>query len=79
MGKASTKAHNKYNNKAYDRINFVVPKGEKEMIQAFAADRGESVNAFIRRAVLETMDREKLLAGKNTPLSECLGEEAVDL
>lgn len=58
MGKASTKAQNKYIAKAYDRINLTMPKGKKETIQAHAEACGESVNAFINRAILETMDRD---------------------
>ena len=59
MGKASTKAQNKYINKAYDRINLVVPKGKKEAIKEYADSLGESVNGFINRAIDETIKREK--------------------
>ena len=45
MGKASTRAHNKYIAKAYDRINLTVPKGRKNTIQAHAEAHSESVNA----------------------------------
>lgn len=51
MGKASTKAQNKYIAKAYDRINLVVEKGKKDKIKAHASDHGESVNGFINRAI----------------------------
>lgn len=43
--------NNEYNAKAYDRINLTVPKGKKEVIQAAAKQNGESVNAFINRAI----------------------------
>lgn len=56
--KAQQRATNKYMAKAYDRINFVVPKGRKDQIKAHAAARGESVNGFIARAIAETMARE---------------------
>lgn len=59
MGKASTKAQNKYIAKAYDRINLTIPKGRKELIQTHAAARGESVNGFIGRAIAETMARDQ--------------------
>ena len=59
MGKASTRAQNKYIEKAYDRINLTVPKGEKETIKAFAESRGESVNGFIYRAICEAMQRDQ--------------------
>lgn len=59
MGKASTKAQNKYIAKAYDRVNLTMPKGKKESIQAHADAQGESVNAFINRAIDEAMERDK--------------------
>ncbi|SFI98365.1 hypothetical protein SAMN02910435_01121 [Ruminococcaceae bacterium D5] len=58
MGKASTVSKNKWNAKAYDRINLTVPKGEKEAIQAHAEKKGESVNGFIGRAIRETIERD---------------------
>lgn len=58
MGKASTKAQNKYIAKAYDRINLTMPKGKKEIVQAHAESNGESVNAFINRAIDEAIERD---------------------
>lgn len=55
LSDARIAANNRYNNKAYDRINIAVPKGDKEKIRAFAAERGESVNGFIRHAIEEAM------------------------
>ena len=63
MGKASTRAQNKYIAKAYDRINLTIPKGQKETIQAHAASLGESVNGFIGRAIAEAMERDKSKTG----------------
>lgn len=57
VSKAQQKAVNKYIDKAYDRINLTVPKGEKEVIKAFAESKGESVNGFIYRAICEAMER----------------------
>ena len=59
MGKASTKAQNKYIAKAYDRINLTMPKGKKDAVQDHAAKNGESVNAFINRAIDEAMERDR--------------------
>lgn len=59
MGKASTKAQNKYIAKAYDRINLVLPKGRKDEIKDHAAARGQSVNGFIVEAITEKMERER--------------------
>ena len=51
MGKASTRAKNKYNRKAYDRINIMVPRGDRAVIQAVARMNGMSVNEYICRLV----------------------------
>lgn len=45
--------------KTYDRINLTIPKGQKEIIRAHAESRGEKVNAFINRAIDETMERDQ--------------------
>lgn len=42
-----------------DRINLTVPKGKKEQIKSHAAEHSESLNAFINRAIEETMERDK--------------------
>lgn len=55
---ARIKANNKYNDKAYDRINIAVPKGQKDTIKAHAEARGESVNGFVNRSISETMERD---------------------
>lgn len=59
MGKASTKAQNKYIAKAYDRINLTMPKGKKDAVQDHAAKHGQSVNAFINAAIDEKMERDQ--------------------
>ena len=40
-------------------MNLTLPKGQKDEIQAHAAAQGESVNAFINRAISEAMERDK--------------------
>jgi len=55
---ALKRAIKKYDQEKVDRIPMRVPKGQKEIIQAHAAKRGESINAFLNRAVNETMDRD---------------------
>ncbi len=57
-GKTSTTAKNRYNAKAYDQIPLRVPKGQKEIIQEHAKTQGESTNAFITRAIRETMQKD---------------------
>ena len=60
MGKASTKAQNKYISKKYDRISLVVDKGKKEILKEHANnfDNG-SINGFINRAINEQIKRDK--------------------
>lgn len=57
-GNAQTKAKNKYNAKAYDRIALQVKKGRKEIIRAHAEARGESLNGFVNRAIDEAIERD---------------------
>lgn len=59
MGKTSAAVKNKWNDKAYDRINLVVPKGKKDIIKEYAEANGESVNAFINRAINKAMNTEE--------------------
>jgi predicted HicB family RNase H-like nuclease len=59
IGKRQQGHVNKYINKAYDRINLTVPKGRKETIKAHADTMGESVNAFINRAINTTIEKDK--------------------
>lgn len=55
---ARKRANEKYNAKAYDRINIAIPKGEKDKIKAHAEHHGESLNGFVKRAIDETMQRD---------------------
>ena len=55
---AQQKAVNKYVKENYDRINVNMPKGRKDEVKAHAETQGESLNAFINRAILETMERD---------------------
>ena len=55
---AQLRASKKYHQEKLDEIKLRVPKGEKERIQAHAAAGGESTNAFIYRAINETIERD---------------------
>ena len=57
--KAQQRAVNKYVANNYDRVLVTMPKGEKDTIKTHAESRGESVNGFINRAIVETMERDK--------------------
>ena len=59
MGKTSAEVKNRYNAKTYDRVEIVIPKGQKVELKAYAESKGESLNAFINRAIKEAMERNK--------------------
>ena len=55
---AQQRAVNKYVKNNYDEVKLRMPKGKKDVIQAHAAQQGESVNAYINRAIDEAMQRD---------------------
>ena len=48
----------KWDGENLDRMSIALPKGNKGIIKAHAEKTGESVNAFIGRAILETIERD---------------------
>ena len=66
-------ANNRYNEKAYDRINVAVPKGVKAKIEEHIKNTADpSVNAFVKRAINETMEKDNIqvLIAKDVPQEE---------
>ena len=57
----------RYSAKNYDQLLVRVKKGRRDEIQAHAEAMGESVNAFIGRAIGEAMERDKATPGGYTP------------
>lgn len=55
MPKKQTEWTRAYNEKAYDRISVTVPKGQKQAIEAFAREQGESVNGLINALLRAAM------------------------
>ena len=55
---AQLRATRKYHDKL-DNLQIRVPKGTKAIIAEHAAARGESLNAFVVRAINEAMERDK--------------------
>lgn len=51
------KYNNDYNKTNYDRINLMVAKGKKEVIQVAAQAQGMSVNSFIIGAIDKELER----------------------
>lgn len=50
----------KYNAANYDRVELRLEKGQKDVVKAHAEAQGESLNAFINRAIVNTMERDKV-------------------
>ena len=63
LSEARIRATKKYHDK-FERIQIRVSPEEKESIEAYAEEIGESVNSFVRRAMAETMEREKKQVNK---------------
>ena len=64
---AQRRAIRKYQQEKLEDVKFRVRKGEKQVIQEHAQQQGESVNAFLTRAVRDTMERDN---AKETPSEE---------
>ena len=62
---ARIQANNRYNAKAYDRVNIAIPKGQKDVIKAHAEAHNESVNGFINRAISFTMEADRAAVGRS--------------
>lgn len=59
ISESRRKANDRWREK-FDEMRFRVPKGKKAVIQRYADIHGESVNAFLNRAVNEAMERDPI-------------------
>lgn len=62
MSEAQLRAKAKYNKKTYEQIKFTVRYDAEingDYIRAHAAEQGESMNVFLKRAVAEAIARDK--------------------
>lgn len=55
---AQKRAAEKYLKESVEDVRIRVPKGQKAVIKAHAERQGESMNAFVVRAINETMERD---------------------
>lgn len=55
---ARRKATAKYLKESVEDVRIRVPKGQKAVIKEHAEQQGESMNAFVVRAIDETMQRD---------------------
>lgn len=67
---ARKRANRKYNEKAYDRIELRVKKGEKAGVLKHAADMSESLNQFLLRAVYNQIEADLKLRSESTEPTE---------
>lgn len=64
VSEAQKKSAAKWDAANLDRLSLALPAGSRDAIKAHAAQRGESVNAFIGRAIREQIQRDNA-AGKD--------------
>lgn len=56
ISEAKKRANSRYDGKAYDQMVMRVKKGDKAIIAAHADKHGESINAFLKRAVYNQIE-----------------------
>ncbi len=56
---ARLRSNRKHHQEKLEEIKFRVHKGEKDRIKDHAASQNESTNAFIYRAINETIERDQ--------------------
>lgn len=63
ISESKKRANKKWNdenmNVKYDHIHLVIPKGKKAELQEHAANQGESLNAFVNRAIDNQIKNDK--------------------
>lgn len=47
MAKTSAAVKNRYAAKAYDNLRIIIPKGQKEAVEAHAKRKGETINGLV--------------------------------
>lgn len=57
---ARKNANKNWDSKNLDRISIAMPKGSKDALKAHAESTGESVNAFINRAIMEVTEMDNM-------------------
>ena len=57
---ARKNANKTWDSKNLDRISVALPKGSKDALKAHAESTGESMNAFISRAIMEVTEMDNM-------------------
>ena len=55
---AQARSAKKYLTETVEDVRIRVPKGQKAVIKSHAEQQGESMNQFVTRAIVETMERD---------------------
>jgi len=67
-------ANKNWDSKHLDRISIAMPKGSKDALKAHAEKHGESVNAFINRAIMEVTEMDNMHTAYQRSLYRQLGK-----
>lgn len=67
QSRAQKDAVMRYQSKTYEPVNIRVLIGERDQIQAAARARGESLAAYVRRAIAAQMERDGLPESERIP------------
>ncbi len=73
VSKAQMAATKRFEDKAYDKTLIRMPKGYLPTVKDHAAQRGETLNGFINRAITETVERDN--GGIPAPAKEKQAEQ----
>lgn len=57
---ARKNANKNWDSKNLDRISVALPKGSKDALKAHAESTGETVNAFVKRAIMEVTEQDNM-------------------
>lgn len=57
---ARKNANKNWDSKNLDRISIALPKGSKDALKEHAESQGESINAFIKRAITEVTEMDNM-------------------
>ena len=57
---ARKNANKNWDSKNLDRISIALPKGSKDALKEHAESQGESINAFIKRAIMEVTEMDNM-------------------
>ena len=67
QSRAQKDAVMRYQSKTYESVGFRVLIGERDQIKAAARARGESLAAYVRRAIAAQMERDGLPESERIP------------